>query len=138
MKPVSLLFSGAAVWECVRFILVLVYLSELAIIPAGRAVIVWFSSPQLVLAAAFVLVAAGPDRYRAYRPIIVLGKCISVVAGILALTVTLRSALGFAAGQVSPVVLAGVVGTDLIVLTACVAIGWGRQSSADEMEEEHP
>lgn len=118
MKPVSLLFPGAALWECVRFILVLVQLFAAGMLPASRAVLVWFSSPQLVLAAAFVLIAAGPHRYRAYRPIILLGKSMSVIAGIIALTGLTRTVIEFPAEQLSPLTMAIVVGIDLVVLAA--------------------
>jgi hypothetical protein len=118
MKPVSLLFFGAALWECVRFILVLVQLLAAGMLPTSRAILVWFSSPQLVLAAAFVLIAAGPYRYGAYRPIIVLGKSISVIAGIIAVIGLTSTVLEFPAEQLSPLTMAIVVGIDLVVLAA--------------------
>ncbi|MFP4508732.1 MAG: hypothetical protein ACOC4I_02525 [Spirochaetota bacterium] len=116
MKPVSLLFFGAALWECVRFALVLVHLFAAGVLPAGRAVLVWFSSPQLVLAAALVVIAVDPRRYRAYRPIIVLGKSMSVIAGIIALTGLTRAVIGFPAEQLSPISIAIVVAMDVVVL----------------------
>ncbi|TVQ27826.1 MAG: hypothetical protein EA383_01730 [Spirochaetaceae bacterium] len=131
MKPVSLLFFSAAVWECIRFSLVLAYLFTIGMLPSSRALLVWFSSPQLILAAAFVLIGVSPQRYGTYRAIIVLGKGLSVLAGTIALGVTARSAIDFPVEQSSPLMIAVIIGVDILVLAAFIITTWSHNEKQE-------
>lgn len=80
----KVLFVGGAVWELLRFC-ILVNVLSLATLGLRSLTAVmdltWFGAPQLVLAAGFFVAGIYPDRAGAILPLLRLGKFLSVVAG---------------------------------------------------------
>ncbi len=77
-------FFGGAAWELLRFFTLLNVLSlGLLNLQTMEDIVdmLWFGAPQLILAAAFFVVGAYPDRGAVYLPLLRLGKLLSVIVG---------------------------------------------------------
>ncbi len=78
------MFFFAAGWEVVRFVLLILIVLRPSLTEVSlqyHTQIVWFGAPQLALAASFLLLGRFPLRYRAYVPVLTLGKLLGTLAG---------------------------------------------------------
>lgn len=111
----ALLFSGS-VWECVRFgLAALVLFGPGAPLPGGNTSIIWFASPQLVIAGMFLMLAVFPDRYLRMYGIVILAKLLAVSSGAAAIPAILTHGGTFDVTRNAIVVIAIVAG-DLLLL----------------------
>lgn len=86
----KLFFVVCAAWEVVRFAVIFAILTVQPGAPTAAVysvIALWFGSGQLVLAAAMVMLGLFPARYRAYLPLIRLGKLLSFGPAILAVVI---------------------------------------------------
>lgn len=87
------------------------------------------ATPNLLFAAAFMFLGLNSDKYAAYRPLVILGKTISVFSTVLALPGLLRFGGEDPNGDISYALLAIAV-WDLLTIAVLLIPGKNRAASA--------
>lgn len=140
MEPKPLLRVGGAAWELARTVLLLAFLSSSssAAGAAGAVSAPWlaaFGAAGLVMPAAFVMFARAPERYRAFLPLLRLGKTLETatifflfVTGAVSRAAALPGAY-FAAQALAypPLAIGAVFALDLLVLVGLLRVREGAE-----------
>ncbi len=123
MKLSSALLFAGSVWECVRFgLAAMVLFGPGAPLPGGNASIIWFASPQLVIAGMLFMLAVFPDRYLRLFGIVILAKLLAVSSGAAAAVPAILTQGGMLEFTQSAVVVIAIVAGDLILLAGLLVI----------------
>lgn len=118
----ALLFTGS-VWECVRFgLAAMVLFGPNAPLPGGNASIIWFASPQLVIAGMFLMLAVFPERYLRLFGIVILAKLLAVSSGAAAAVPAVLTHGGMVEITHNSIVVIAIVAGDLLLLTGLLVI----------------
>ncbi len=118
----ALLFTGS-VWECVRFgLAAMVLFGPNTPLPGGNASVIWFASPQLVIAGMFLMLAVFPDRYLRLFGIVILAKLLAVSSGAAAAVPAVLTHGGMVEITHNSVVVIAIVAGDLLLLTGLLVI----------------
>ncbi|MFP4643938.1 MAG: hypothetical protein ACLFM0_06255 [Spirochaetales bacterium] len=118
MRLSSGLLVAGSVWECIRFALIGAGVFGFAAGVSGDyASVIWFASPQLIIAGVLVMIALYPSRYRRMVKVVVLGKALAVVSGIAAAVSTLFGGIGGVSFTAEVMVVLLVIFGDLLLLS---------------------
>ena len=126
MRVSSGLLGAGSLWECIRFALIVTGVFGVGAPASGDyAAVIWFASPQLVLAGLLAMIAMYPGRYRRMIAVVVLGKVLAVVSGIVAAVPALfREIGGFSMTPEASIILLVMLG-DLLLLTVLLFLNRG-------------
>ena len=118
MRVSSGFIVAGSLWECIRFALIATGVFGIAATAPGDYMsVIWFASPQLIIAGLLVMIALYPARYRRMIPVVVLGKALAIVSGIVAAASALFRGMGGAALTPEVLVIVAVIFGDLLVLS---------------------
>jgi len=88
MKPTSFALYAGSVWQILRFAVLATFVLVVMfpeICPGFNLILIWPATAELSLAAAFFFLARNASRYGAFRNLLILGKVLDVVPGLLLL-----------------------------------------------------
>ncbi len=123
MRISSGLLGAGSLWECIRFALIVTGVFGVGAHASGSyASVVWFASPQLVLAGLLFMIALYPVRYRRMITVVVLGKVLAIVSGIVAaVPAVFREIGGFSISSEASIILLVIFG-DLLLLAVLLLL----------------
>ena len=123
MRVSSGLLGAGSVWECIRFALIVTGVFGIGAHASGDyASVIWFGSPQLVIAGLLFMIALYPIRYRRMIAVAVLGKVLAIVSGIVAaVPALLREIGGISISPEASVILLVLFG-DLLLLAVLLLL----------------
>ncbi len=123
MRISSGLLGAGSLWECIRFALIVTGVFGIGAHASGNyASVIWFASPQLVIAGLLFMIALYPVRYRRTITVVILAKILALVSGIVAAVPALFGGIGGFSLTPEATIMLLVMFGDLLLLAVLLLI----------------